>query len=311
MTKTVFVLSGGASLGASQVGMLQALAEREVQPDLLIGTSAGALNTAFIAGHPFTPQSVEALANIWRGLSSLDVFPPDPFSLFRSLRGQTGSLCSNHALRNLISRNLTFTNLEDAPTPCQVVATNFLTGQEVTLDSGDACDAVLASAAIPGIFPPIVRDGMTLMDGGLANNTALSQAVAADADTIYILPSGFLRSQTGATHTSGGSGPGDDDPDPSETGDGHQPLRRTGEPDRDPTTLPGPRFSRQFQQGRRAHRCRLSDRLRGPRSHRATKQPGCIDRLPHPLISFRQDSACNCQTGAEARGRSTGEGAHR
>jgi len=171
--------------------MLQALAEREIQPYLLIGTSAGALNTAFIAGYPFTPQSVEALANIWRGLSSLAVFPPDPFSLFRSLRGQTGSLCSNHGLRNLISRNLTFANLEDAPIPCQVVATNFLTGQEVTLDNGDACDAVLASAAIPGIFPPILRDGMTLMDGGLANNTALSQAVAAGADTIYILPSGY------------------------------------------------------------------------------------------------------------------------
>lgn len=191
MTKTVFVLSGGASLGASQVGMLQALAEREIKPDLLIGTSAGALNTAFIAGHPFTPQSVEALANIWRGLSTFAVFPPDPFSLVRSLRGQTGSLCSNHSLRSLISKNLTFTNLEDAPTPCQVVATNFLTGQEVTLDSGDACEAVLASAAIPGIFPPMIRDGMTLMDGGLANNTALSQAVEAEADTIYILPSGY------------------------------------------------------------------------------------------------------------------------
>jgi NTE family protein len=190
-SKTVFVLSGGASLGASQVGMLQALAERDIQPDLLIGTSAGALNTAFIAGHPFTPQSVEALAKIWRGLSSLAIFPPDPLFLLKSLGGQTGSLCSNHGLRNLISKNLTFKNLEDAETPCKVVATNFLTGQEVTLDTGDACDAVLASAAIPGIFPPIIRDEMTLMDGGLANNTALSEAVAADADTIYILPSGY------------------------------------------------------------------------------------------------------------------------
>ncbi len=189
--KAVFVLSGGASLGASQVGMLQALAEREIQPDLLIGTSAGALNAAFIAGHPFTPQTVESLATLWRGISVLSVFPPDPAALLKSILGRSGALCSNRGLRSLIEQNLTFTNLEDAPIPCKMVATNFLTGQEVVLSTGKAADAVLASAAIPGIFPPIHREGMVLMDGGLANNTAVSHAVEVQPDTVYVLPSGY------------------------------------------------------------------------------------------------------------------------
>src|SRR5690349_1075665 len=66
--RTAFVLAGGAGLGAMQAGMVHALYERGIAPDLLIGTSAGALNAAFLASRPATMATVEDLAAVWRGL---------------------------------------------------------------------------------------------------------------------------------------------------------------------------------------------------------------------------------------------------
>lgn len=188
---TAFVLSGGGSLGAVQVGMLQALAERDVRPDLLIGTSAGAINAAYIAGHGTSRQSLDALATTWRGLRRQDVFPFDPLRHLLALAGSRDSLCSNRNLRHLIEAHLPYRNLEDAAIPIHVVTTNLLSGEEVLLSTGDAVSAVLASAAIPGVLPAVKRDGLILVDGGVANNAALSQAVALGADEIYVLPAGF------------------------------------------------------------------------------------------------------------------------
>src|SRR5439155_19201555 len=84
---TAFVLSGGGSLGAVQVGMLQALGERDVRPDLVIGTSAGAINAAYVAGHGTGPNSLEVLANTWRGLRRQSVFPFDPLRHLLALAG--------------------------------------------------------------------------------------------------------------------------------------------------------------------------------------------------------------------------------
>src|SRR3954464_9667404 len=72
---TAFVLSGGGSLGAVQVGMLQALAERRITPDLLVGTSAGALNAVFVAAHGTSPAALELLARTWTALRRDDIFP--------------------------------------------------------------------------------------------------------------------------------------------------------------------------------------------------------------------------------------------
>lgn len=188
---TAFVLSGGGSLGAVQVGMLQALAERDVHPDLLIGTSAGAINAAYVAGHGTGRQALDRLAATWRGLRRQDVFPFDPVHHLLALVGSRPSLCSNHNLHNLIEKHLPYRNLEDAAIPVHIVTTNLLSGQEVVLSTGDAVSAVLASASIPGVLPAVQREGLTLVDGGVANNAALSQAVAVGADEIYVLPTGF------------------------------------------------------------------------------------------------------------------------
>lgn len=188
---TAFVLSGGGSLGAVQVGMLQALADRGIAPDLLVGTSAGALNAAFVAGHGLDRAGVDALARVWLSLRTRAVFSLDLRLAVTALAGRRSALFVDRGTRDLLDRHLRFARLEQSPVPLVVVATDQLTGTEVALSHGDARSAILASCAVPGVFPAVRFEGRALVDGGLANNTALTQAVAAGADTVYVLPSGY------------------------------------------------------------------------------------------------------------------------
>lgn len=184
---TAFVLSGGGSLGAVQVGMLKALSERRVSPDLLVGTSAGALNAAFVAGHGTDHAALQELSDSWASVRRRDIFP----IRLLALAGARQALCSNGGLKRLISNHLRYSQLEQAEIPVHVVATNLLSGEEMLLSGGDALSAVLASAAIPGVYEPVRRDGLILVDGGLADNTAISQAVALGADRVFVLPTGY------------------------------------------------------------------------------------------------------------------------
>lgn len=188
---TAFVLSGGGSLGAVQVGMLQALAARGVEPDLLIGTSAGALNAGYVAGHGTSVEALDQLAGIWAGLRRRDVFPLDPVRLGAAAVGRAPSLCPNGGLRRILGEHLAFADLEDAAIPVHVVTTDVRSGEEVVLSAGGAVDAILASAAIPAVFPSVRVGERDLIDGGVADNAAVSQAVALGADVIYVLPTGY------------------------------------------------------------------------------------------------------------------------
>jgi NTE family protein len=118
------------------------------------------------------------------------VFPFSPWRHLQALSGTREPMFTSDRLRALISLNLPYRLLEDAPIPVHVVATNLLSGEEVLLSTGDAISAVLASTAIPGLLPAVHRDGLVLVDGGLANNTAISQAVTLGADRIFVLPAG-------------------------------------------------------------------------------------------------------------------------
>jgi NTE family protein len=188
---TAFVLSGGGSLGAVHVGMLQALADRRITPDLLVGTSAGALNALFVAAHGTGPAALDELADTWGRLRRDDVFPLRPHHMALALSGARNALCTHSGLENLVRQHIPFARLEQAEIPVHLVATDLLSGEEVLLSEGDALTAVQASCAVPAVLPPVERDGRTLVDGGLADNAAISQAVALGADRVFVLPTGY------------------------------------------------------------------------------------------------------------------------
>lgn len=186
--KTAFIFAGGGSLGAVQVGMLQALLEAGLFPDFVVGTSVGALNAAYFAGTPDL-QGVEQLADIWRGLRRHDIFPVSFASAMRLLRNPE-SLVDPTNLRALIAAQLPFDRLEDTPLPLHVMATD-INGIAALLSSGPAVDCVMASAAIPSIFPPVWVGERLLVDGAIAANTPLRQAIGLGATRIIILPTGY------------------------------------------------------------------------------------------------------------------------
>ncbi|MGW6929071.1 patatin-like phospholipase family protein [Lentzea sp. NPDC054927] len=190
---TAFVLAGGGSLGATEVGMLAALTDADVQPDFVVGTSVGAANAAWFALHP---SHVDTLVDLWVSLRRNDVFPIRPVRGLLGLLGFRDHLVPNSALRRLLERSLGSIDLTSTVIPVHVGATDVLSGEEVLLSRGNAVDAVLASTAIPAVFPPLLLDGRYLMDGGAVNNNPVSHAVALGADQVWVLPTGYACSLT-------------------------------------------------------------------------------------------------------------------
>ena len=188
--ETAFVLSGGASLGAVQAGMLRALYERGIVPDLICGTSVGALNGAFVAAREQTMATAEALGDVWRGLERRDVFPLSPLAGLMGLAGRRDALVSERSLERLIHEHVGVETFRETRLPLHLTATDVPDGLEVRLSEGDLADAVLASTAIPGVFPTVEWHGHELMDGGVADNTPLSHAIELGATEVYVLATG-------------------------------------------------------------------------------------------------------------------------
>ena len=185
--QTAFVLSGGGSLGAVQVGMLKALTETGIRPGLLIGASVGAINAAWMAGRPTHDGALE-LAKIWLGLRRSDVFPLSPWSGARGLIGRSNHVISNGNLRVLLEKHIPFRRLEQAQMPVHIITTELKTGRAFDISSGPAVPALLASTAIPGVFPPVIIGQRTLIDGGIASHTPIAAAIELGAKKIYVLP---------------------------------------------------------------------------------------------------------------------------
>ncbi len=184
-----FVLSGGSSLGALQVGMLQAVQESGIEPDLLVGTSEGALNAAFMGGG-FTRARIARLADLWRSVRTLDVSAGlGWWSAVRALLG-SGTLASPAGLKAIIDRNLPAWHAELA-IPCAAVAADLGTGRAVVLGDGDLRRNVLASSAIPGVFPPVTLGAQALVDGAVVAHVPLLPARDLGARTLVVLYAGF------------------------------------------------------------------------------------------------------------------------
>ena len=186
--KTAFVLAGGGSLGAVQVGMLKALAAHGVTPDLVVGASAGAINGAYAAARSDL-VGIKELERLWTTTRRRDIFPLSVRTLVRVVV-KRDFLLETGALEALIERNLPYRRLEDAPIPIHIVTTDFLSGEMVVLSSGPAAQAIVASCSIPAAFPSVAIGKRHLVDGGLVSNTPIRLARDLGANRLIILPTG-------------------------------------------------------------------------------------------------------------------------
>jgi NTE family protein len=179
-----FALSGGGNLGAMQAGSIRALVEAGIKPDLLVGASIGSLNAAFCATHPGV-KGCEALEAAWGNLRRKDVFR---FELSRAIVGFLGlrdHLVATRRLKRIIHEWLGIERIEDAPIGFAAVATDALTGDIVVMRRGEVSSALLASSAIPGLFPPVLREGRWLVDGSLSAGCPAAEALSMGADEVY------------------------------------------------------------------------------------------------------------------------------
>lgn len=189
--RTAYVLTGGGSLGAVQVGMMTALHECGIAPDLLVGTSVGAVNAAYLAGPGTTGRRLAELASLWKGMRRRDLFVADPRRWLRAARGAAPSMFSSEPLRRLLATHLSYDAFEDARLELVVTATDVVTGTPLFLSTGSVVDAISASAAVPGILPPVPLGERTLVDGAVGHAAALDYANAHGIDDIYLLPAGY------------------------------------------------------------------------------------------------------------------------
>jgi NTE family protein len=183
--RTAFVLSGGGNLGALQVGMLRALLERRIEPDLILGCSVGALNGAAIASDPSLVM-VGRLQEMWRGLGEENVLPAGLLPAVQLARKGV-SIHDNTNLRRVISSVLPGSQFEDLPVPFQCVATALVEGTETWFDHGPILDPIIASSAIPAVYPPVEIDGLKYLDGAVVNDVPVSRAVELGCDRIFVL----------------------------------------------------------------------------------------------------------------------------
>ena len=119
-----------------------------------------------------------------------DIFPVDIRRVVRAAVGLGGAMSSAHRLARLVHAHAGVDDIEHTDLPLHLLATDLLSGKGVVISEGSLVAGVLASAAIPGIFPPVRKDGRLLVDGVVAGQSGVAQAVALGATAIYVLPTG-------------------------------------------------------------------------------------------------------------------------
>jgi NTE family protein len=188
---TAFVLGGGGVLGAAEVGMLQALLEHQVRPDLIVGTSVGAINGALVAADP-APSAVDRLRAVWEELASQHVFAGSVLGRMSTLVRTRTHVHAPGPLRDLLEAHLPVQTFVELRIPFQCVAASIERAAERWFTDGALVDAVLASCAVPGLLPPVELEGEHYLDGGLVHSIPVGRAVALGADTIYVLHVGRI-----------------------------------------------------------------------------------------------------------------------
>ena len=186
-----FVLGGGGLLGAHEVGMLRALAERSIRPDIVLGTSIGAVNGAFVAADP-TVAGVERLIELW---SDTTLTAVSAGALLRRVGtlARSGTHVESYAkVRSRLRDVLPAERVEDLALPFQCVAASIERAAEHWFSAGPLAEVLLASCAVPGLLPPVRIGDEHFIDGGIVNSVPVSRAVALGAKTVYVLQVGRL-----------------------------------------------------------------------------------------------------------------------
>lgn len=188
---TAFVLSGGASMGALQVGMLRALIETRIKPDLVLGCSVGSMNGVAIAASP-TLASVGMLQDVWLDAVDRDLMPTGLFPSSMSLVRKGESIQSSEALESMIAELLPVQTFEELEVPFQCVATNIDEGVAHWFTEGELLRPILASASIPAVFPAVDIDGVRHLDGAIIDDVPVRRAIELGATRIFVLQVGGI-----------------------------------------------------------------------------------------------------------------------
>jgi NTE family protein len=184
-----FVLGGGGVLGAVEVGMLRALFRAGFRPDLVVGTSIGAVNGALVAADP-SEAVTERLVRLWTSPEAASVYGDSIGRQVRRFAART-HLHSPRPLRRLLEGELgEQTAFADLKIPFRCCAASIERAAEHWFTEGPLVPAVLASSAVPGLLPPVVIDGGHYIDGGVVNSIPVGRAVELGATTIWVLQVG-------------------------------------------------------------------------------------------------------------------------
>jgi NTE family protein len=183
---TAFVLGGAGNMGAVHLGMLRALLERRVMPDLVVGCSAGALNGGAIASAP-TLATLARLEALWSDLTRRDVWPAGTMASAVALLRHGPAVNTNVGLRRVVERFLPGASFGDLEVPFACVATSLVTGSERWFSEGPLVEAVLASSALPGLLPPVEIDGEAFIDGATVCIVPVAKALELGATRLFIL----------------------------------------------------------------------------------------------------------------------------
>ncbi|WP_305785267.1 patatin-like phospholipase family protein [Symbioplanes lichenis] len=191
MGEVAFVLGGGGVLGAVQVGMLRALFRAGYRPDVVIGTSIGAVNGVLVAADP-SEAVTDRLVRLWSSPEAADVYGDSIARQVRRFAART-HLHSPLPLRRLLGSEMgeqaTFADLK---IPFRCCAASIERAAEHWFDSGPLIDAVLASSSVPGLLPPMEIGGEHFVDGGIVNSIPVGEAVRVGAKLIFVLQVGRI-----------------------------------------------------------------------------------------------------------------------
>ena len=170
----VYVFGGGGARGAAHAGQMKALSETGLWPDAVIGTSVGSISAAAVAENP--GKAATKLVDVWQLMNKSDVFPGSLISQATKLTTSGTHLFSQDALRKTLKTHLQIDQIADLAIPYAAVTTDFKAAQPNVIFSGSLHDAIVASSAIPGVFPMVEIDGRQLCDGGVIANVPVIEA---------------------------------------------------------------------------------------------------------------------------------------